>query len=916
MKKIILFFIMFIFYINIANANWYGWAWQDKTIWDWTTWCSTDWDTTWWSPQFSGAPLSWNYNYDSKVISESGNWMFCEFWDWANPTVWYQLSWWTTNNNTWTNSNVTSSISCNDTWWSWCDSNSYQYRKSSSFFNCDSWWSWNNGWSYNHSTPNNTNLIEYICFRAKDKAWNWYVYSQVATIKIDKILPKVWNPLDPWDIINSTPINLLANNNYNYYFSVWVNWWGNITTIEWIREKANNENIDLLYSCSSSPCNVSWDISKVDNFRQTNWWREYSFRITKICDEAWNCWTWNKNFNHNVYANSTTMTNDWTFNYAKKEITTNELSINNIADWSNKNLSITLKDKYWNAIIPAFWINRTIDFNWNIQNTMFLNQQKRNWGSSVYVNKTTNPANFFNNILNSWNNSFNSEISTNWIYTYTFKVYTPTSNQDNWPVSDTLAKFDINGLTFDVNWSIWSITNSSISWTHIVSKFSPLYYSYISWEIKSEWIAEWWVQNSKISITKNWSTSTLSEKLQLSYSWIDSSKFNMYGWSLTTTTTINNSPWNMIDSPTFPSLDNSLKTKLVQKPWVTLNLNNLYLATHITYNITWPNWWTIIPVYNSDIIWKRSYFDWDQYIAHQSSLKVLWQVRTDSKQSLTIDQFSSDVKIVWNVDKFTSKTQIISNAWNFAKGKPISDVNTSSKININWTTINWILYYWWISLWSTQTFTLWNWSNISVNGKKTILAIWWNIYIKNNLYYADNNSILWIIALKDKNWNWWNIYIDPSVTNIVWTLFAEKSIIWYNWTNEIDWSTEIKILKNQLHIYWNVFSENTIWWSRESTPRCPYFIWSCDLEIAQKYDLNYLRRYYLIPDWIYKKPANGWKAIWWWTYSWNWNINWWNTLFARNITNTITQLYVWNSVLIEYNPIIQKIPPPLFEIKN
>jgi hypothetical protein len=70
--------------------------------------------------------------------------------------------------------------------------------------------------------------------------------------------------------------------------------------------------------------------------------------------------------------------------------------------------------------------------------------------------------------------------------------------------------------------------------------------------------------------------------------------------------------------------------------------------------------------------------------------------------------------------------------------------------------------------------------------------------------------MLGIIVLKDKAGNGGNIYIDPNITNINGTLFAEKSAISYDGTKELDGNTPISTLKNQLLIYGNVFSENTI----------------------------------------------------------------------------------------------------------
>ncbi len=139
-------------------------------------------------------------------------------------------------------------------------------------------------------------------------------------------------------------------------------------------------------------------------------------------------------------------------------------------------------------------------------------------------------------------------------------------------------------------------------------------------------------------------------------------------------------------------------------------------------------------------------------------------------------------------------------------------------------------------------------TNIRVTGKRTVLVVGGNVYIRNNIYYSSlSKDTLGIIALKDSAGNGGNIYIDPNVTNIAGTLFAEKSIISYDGTAELDGFTRAFTLRNQLHIYGSTFSENTIGGSRMTTPQCPFYITSgCTTAVAQKYDLNYLRRYYLV----------------------------------------------------------------------
>jgi hypothetical protein len=377
----------------------------------------------------------------------------------------------------------------------------------------------------------------------------------------------------------------------------------------------------------------------------------------------------------------------------------------------------------------------------------------------------------------------------------------------------------------------------------------------------------------------------------------------------------------------FPSSSTStgstdLYTRLVQRQTVKAS-SNIYFATHIKYNITHPNWiWQLTVNYNSDIIWRASYW-WDpeDAIWNQVWVKIIWVTNTNSTNDLVTDQFINDIYVLnSNISKTTLKTQITKNWYEFARNSPWNSNTSLLQIDNPWDeikVINNVIYFWKTS-WNDANiiYQLWNNSNgyITISQNKTILIIWWDLYINSNLYYTWN-WMLWIIVLKDLDWNWWNVYINPNVTNIVWNIFAEKSVISYDWIKELDWETEAITLKNQLHIYWTLFSENTIGWSREATPKCPFYVnvSTCTLETAQKYDLNYLRRYYLIKDWTtsYFKPANNWKLIWWWTYSSNWNVTWFNTNYARQIKTT-TDTYAKYPVIIEYNPKSQSITPPLF----
>jgi hypothetical protein len=282
-------------------------------------------------------------------------------------------------------------------------------------------------------------------------------------------------------------------------------------------------------------------------------------------------------------------------------------------------------------------------------------------------------------------------------------------------------------------------------------------------------------------------------------------------------------------------------------------------------------------------------------------LKVLWKIQSKNQQDLTVWQTWTDIYQLWNNSKSSLKewirklvtletknvdwstiwdiTDLTWNTWNNPTGVPLRN--------------NTILYYE-PTPWSN--IMIWDGTNKNISWVKTIIIKWWNAHIMSNMSY-DNESqdMLWLIVMEDENWNWWNIYIDTDITELSWTFYADKSMISYDGTNEIDGWITSDLLKNQLYIFWTLFSENTVWGG--IIPKCPYYIPTalCSTNIAKKYDLNYLRRYFTYDDGI-----DG-----------DWNDDdiyaWGNSYFDYGNSN------FKYPVIIEYNGNIQNIVPPLFE---
>lgn len=881
MKKI-LFFVLFFFSVSYASAD-------SQSLWNKIF--------TWWSL----ITECWNVTSHSAVhywvptTNNSSPWT-----SWSFGCIWhtYYASSTTTGSIVSKNTSTTCNTISSQTW---------SIVIAIQYFDTISWspkatlniWSWPYSWNFN--------------------------YYRIICQKYDDTPPSISN------ITSVNPVNwsdLLATNS-RYYSFVTSTTWSPISSIETFFEDSTSDND---FKTTSSEC-ISWcnqDISNVDNLRISGWvnqWaRAYSFRVSKICDEAWNCictdawWTILENncssvtkdsklidYSYHVYANSLNTT------MSSAKVSTNDLIVWNIADWNTNNLVIQLKDIYWNEIVPSWsWIWRTIDINFNnIINNMYLDQYTRTWQSSVFSTTANNSS--YNNRFSIWNSSltsFNTQSSTNWDYDFWFHFYTPTSNQTT-TASDANANFQIWNITFDVNWSLWNRVNWSIwSSSSITAKFEPLYYTSIkdtNWD-DWDWLVEWSTQAGNIIIWKNSSKSTSINDLRIEFwSWLTNVTHPlliMKYWTNSSAISTEVTWWNWSNISRATWFDNwssyPIYTKITTKTaWAALPKNPMdYFSTHLNYTIDWFQVKT-----NSTVLWKESYW-WTSFTKWDLAyVKVLWLTYNKWKYSETIEwQKWTDVKMLnWSITKSSLKKDMRAKAYNFIKSVKTPTISTWDTPQINdlsnfsnttntthgWVNLskNTVLYYWWLPTWNKNVL-LWDWTNLTVSWKKTIIVSWWNLYIKSNILLSSTSDILWIIVLKDSKWNYWNVYIDPSVTQIKANIYTDKSLISYNWTDELDWSTTFTQLKNQLYIYGSVFSENTIWWSRASTPVCPYYVAkaSCDLDTAQKYDLNYLRRYYLKSDW---NPA------------------WW-----------VTPVKTWSlkqyPLIIEYNPKLQTTPPPLF----
>ena len=821
----------------------------------------------------------------------------------------------------WTKYDVTWTIFCDDDVWSWC--NSSEYRIESSSFSCSSvGWTRTNSSTALISTLLDTNRISYICARTQDVVLNTYGYSPVYIIRIDKIAPNItsW-----WDITNSNPFNLLAVDLYPYTISIDVNWWSPIDFVEGEYEKSNNLTPWSSYHDTDLPWTQDWDISKVDNDRDKDWntAREYTFEITKVCDDVDNCWSWNFPYNHNVYANTIN-------GYIQTKDVQNEglTDSSNVADNTEKNLNVELKDIYGNIIIPANWIWRNINFDFNYTNTLDLDQYNKTW-NAVFIKEPEQVPTFSDTKTISGLSSWSNLVSTDWFYNFLFKAYTPTydSSATDWrELANPNSGFIINSINIDITWSVWSRVDVPVSFSSssfpITSIFKPLYKTSFNWEQNVYWFIEWAVQDWLLNVSVNapWNEDLVSlKRLYLEFGeWANlaSTLFNFKAnldnlllsfvdewYSLNS---LNVSNINKLYVDPFSVTDYLLKTLLIQNSISVSSLNAKYLSSHISYRIDWYD-----VVYNSDVIWKTNYWD---LIAEMNTtqvwLKVLWITHNEDAESLIDNQIENDIHLLWDITKSSLKRNITRNVYEIVRNLTHNSNTPSTITNLSgdtWANNTWwmkllndkVIYYnlIWANAWNNVVLTNW-----IVEWNKTIVVNWWNLYITADMVYNSNADTLGVIVLSDDAGNWWNLYIDPDVKTIVWSIYVDKSILSYRqpfWEITPDNWWTLDLLKNQLYIKGQVFSENTIGWARTDPLQCPYYLGTvCDIDTAQKYDLNYLRRYF-----VYDSHATfgvidnvdepyGWLSV---------------SALGQGSDN-----YIY-PVVIEYNPVVQITPPPLFD---
>ncbi len=792
--------------------------------------------------------------------------------------------------------------------------------------------------------------------------WNWaYLSSSIwntsrffSALENRNIRIPTINDAGSW--LRKTILKFEKYDQINNFDSITYTW----STLNWDNKVATfNQKI------------FSHDFRDVSNKLDYNnsWYRAYSWIIESydnlnkktndnICDMVGNC-TYVSTPDFKVVANVPDKSKSiYTINNNANIENNYSGKVANYKD--NYNINITYNDKYNNYISPVSWV-KSIVFNNIYDNTLGKNKisnaiisNNGNWVSFVY--KNTNNLSLSTN--GSYKNITLNSLDTrnefdNWELDITIKSWVPTYDEYKdldwnnlyWSASAKLLLKDLiikveNKLTYDWVWeNLWlDFVNNDIDF-----RFSP---ALTFWVDSIYPLVEWQEKKITLDSTKNINSTINSYELE-TYIWTKNSFMDINNLYFKKDTKYNWNNWYVyIDKNRLNLWDNWIIWFIPKtNNWITSTDRYIAMYSDLEYNV-WTFWSTI----TVDLPWVQTWFkdfwihktsdfnDSSKYDQSNwvtlSEIQITWITQTKNKWldkntawSIVTDTAKTSFNDISKISLYDLKTNIKSNLNKYLKWSDLSkasvwnttDIITINNIN-NFDSSKWLILKWWSIFYVKNRDVVINCGSnpCKISWKKTIIVDWWNLTIKSDMYYdkAVSNSILWLVVIgKNKDWYNWQVKIDENITNGVWIVYSEWPIVSVNsaWI-KYDWTNVETNLKNQLYWKWSFATKNTVWWAIkfDSKTSCPfgtpeYEKSSCTTEIAQWYDLIYLRRYAVIKSWSKFIPIN-WpvKIAWQVSFNEDWSKSWWDS-------NLINSSNISSPLIIDYDSKLQSIPPYLFE---
>lgn len=652
--------------------------------------------------------------------------------------------------------------------------------------------------------------------------------------------PPSTDPSSTW------PSNSVISNSSDNYYKV-TSFKDFVVNEKAINPFANPQYIEELINIQKWECYTSgstWSYNT--ECSEYVWWynKSDSTNPNKVCDMVWNCVTTLSPENLKVTSNepdSVTII----------ETTSGEDKYANGTDIRTVEVS-DLQDRYWNPVASIYWV-KNVDIDLITHSYLKSNMVSFTWADwqVIYINWNIldNKDDWiYDIILEPYNeNSFDIDV----------KSYVP-SDYEYWETSYSDKTFNINGLDIDVVCSQYWMDCWKAEWSApnptIRLSYDPVLYI---WDLQSEInpIAEWvekrmsftWVFDSWINAADKANISKIGLTSRVAWDWMTIVK-DMYmeddrdKWSVISFS----SDWKY----SMWTSDFQWKSKTISKNDLEGMWTSISLVFTVMKEFAWSNWSTryaafstfsyeinnfeiIMPGYNSwltelELEEIESIDDLDENIddctfdciEEDNIIDIIWNTQWDlvewNETEVTLFKIRSDVhKSVEVLTKGFHKDLAVWNN-NVYSISSLSNFNSMSQIDKHKISDN-ILYFKDTDVTINCGWECW------ISWRKTIIVDWGNLTLKSDLFYNDITSdILWLIVLnpgynnpnlpndqREKG----NLLIHESVSNWLWVVFTEGSIMQVNDLWEIYWTLELPKnweLHNQLLWYWAIASRNTL----------------------------------------------------------------------------------------------------------
>ena len=677
-------------------------------------------------------------------------------------------------------------VKCTDEWWSWCKDDDEKI----------------------YYLPRWTHIK---C--VEDNAWNKKCWKVVATSdKNDysdtnmwwkKWTRKLWLACQDdmsWCVENK--VEKIVYDNGVYKLSVKDNAWIT-TTKQFLIERLDNtapENIEInpifnpFKASDQNKIKIIWtDNQSWLDFIKYKWNESCKDWVNIIWNEisSWDFINYTVAWEHILYV--CFVDKVWNISEITESITIYPWDLNK----DKSSISIVNKwDKFWNNDdFYIYTVTLKDKYSNNIYNKkVSVNYRYDNINDTIKLDSTDNDS---SNAIYLVNNNITSD--NEWKINVLLKSYAPWNF--NWKFYISMKKWWNNYINTDSNQNItFSLGQNSFKkplkiWEFkTISNEAPQIWKDLEYKIKLDNIWD-------VSFT-NGTTYLNQDVIQNKINWHYWNKFDLINKNLW---------WSLNISELSFSWNIDATNNLLKSPELRIE------SLKISYKIGWK----IVKYYLDSFD-----YNWVSWCDVETLwVKIIGSLQWDWKADQTWQKSN-----ISDLSKWSLRWEIRKKAYSLIRNRISSDRNINNVVFIEWD-----------KLYSEVK------NNLEEND--TIIIKNWNFIIDENI-----NKNIWIIVLKDNydmnsDYNKeWNIYINNDVTYI-------KAIIYADWA--LRSADEEGIVYNdtylwqKLELFGSIFTRNTIWWAVrwDTSFTLPWWQKINSFDLAQIYDLNYIRKVDVLCDW-------------------------------------------------------------------